>query len=167
MEASAGAGGLPVEDTVVLLRSPISMVREGAANYGVDLAFAPGERLAFERDVLFPLAGLDPARARQYRDVQRLVEELSSNIAPIARDYRDRRLSLELARRALDSSALVSSPDPLLQFVDRLGPYVLGYAFARDKVRSYIDTEHRQSGEDRWRILRTVLEQRNVTLLSQ
>jgi hypothetical protein len=159
MEAHAGARGLAVEDAVVLLRSPISMLREGAANYGVDLAFAAGERFAFERDVLFPLAGLDPARARQYREVHRLVDELSSNVVPIVRDYRDKRLSPALARRALEASALVSSPESLLRFVDQLGPYVLGYTAARDRVRGHVA----QSGQDRWTALRTVLEQGNVS----
>jgi hypothetical protein len=167
MEAHAGAGGLPVEDTVVLLRSPISMLREGAANYGIELAFPPAERLAFERDVLFPLAGLDPAQARKYRDVSRLVDELSSNVAPIARDYRDKRLPPEGARRALESAALVPSPEALLRFVDRLGPYVLGYTTARDKVRRYVETEQGRTGEDRWTLLRTVLEEGDVGLLGR
>lgn len=167
MEAHAGPAGLPVEDTVVLLRSPLSMMREGAANYGVELAFPPAERRVFEHDVLFPLAGLDSAQARKYREVTRLADELSSNVAPVARDYRDRRLSPERARNALESSALVTSPEALLRFVDRLGPYVLGYTAARDKVRSYVEAEHRRTGEDSWTALRSVLERGNVSLLSQ
>ncbi len=65
-----------------------------------------------------------------------------------SRDYRDQRLSAEHARRALESSALVPSPEALLRFVDRLGPYVLGYTAARDKVRSYVEAEHRRTGDD-------------------
>jgi len=167
MQTHAGPGGLPVEDTVVLLRSPISMLREGAANYGVELAFPAAERLTFERDVLFPLAGFDPAQAAKYRDVTRLVDDLSSNVAPLARDYRDKRLSAERARRGLESSALVSSPEALLRFVDRLGSYVLGYTAARDKVRSYVEAEHRRTGADNWAILRTVLEESDVTPLAR
>jgi hypothetical protein len=167
MQAHAGPGALPVEDTVVLLRSPISMLREGAANYGVELAFPAAERLAFERDVLFPLAGLDPAQAAKYREVAGLVDDLSSNVAPLVRDYRDKRLSAERARRDLESSALVSSPEALLRFVDRLGAYVLGYTAARDKVRSHVEAEHRRTGVDHWAILRTVLEEGDVAPLSR
>jgi hypothetical protein len=165
-DVDAGAGGLAVEDTVVLLRSPISMLREGAAEYGPDLAFSPQERLAFERDVLFPLAGLDPSRAEKYAIVHRLIRELSSNVVPILRDYRDKRLSPEIASRALESSALVSSPRLLLNFVDELGPYVLGYTIARNRVRNYVETQSRQSGEDRWTILRRILAQADVSALS-
>jgi len=165
LEADAGASGLAVENTVVLLRSPISMLREGAANYGVDLVFPLPDRLAFERDVLFPLAGFDRSEAARYVEVHRLVAQLSRGIVPIARDYRDGRLSAVSARRALESSALVSSPDALLRFVDELGPYVLGYTAARDNVRDSIETRHARSGADRWTVLRQMLAQADVTAL--
>ena len=165
LESGAGPGGLAVEDKVVLLRSPISMLREGAASYGVELAFTPDQRLAFERDVLFPLAGLDAGQARKYDRVNRLIEALGSSVIPVVRDYRDRRLSRELALRALESSALVSSSGALLDYVDRLGPYVLGYTAARDNVRNYIDAEHGRSGEDRWSILHHVLAHGSVAPL--
>jgi len=167
MDASAGAKGPAVEDTVVLLRSPISMLREGAATYGVELAFSSEERLAFERDVLFPLAGLDPSHAEKYARVHRLVDELSANVVPILRDYRDKRLVRELASRALESRALVSSPESLLRFVDELGPYVLGYTVARDRVRGYIEAQAHESGEDRWVLLHAMLAQADVSPLGR
>ena len=49
-----------VEFSVYPLFSPQSLIAEGTANYGIEVAFPGDERLAFERDVLFPLAGLDP-----------------------------------------------------------------------------------------------------------
>ena len=165
MEADAAGSGLAVENTVVLLRSPISMLREGAANYSVDLAFPPPQRLAFERDVLFPLAGFDPAEAARYAEVHRLVGELSRGVVPIVRDYRDKRISARSARQALESSTLVSSPGALLHFVDDLGPYVLGYTAAPDNVRDFIEIRHRQSGADRWSILRQMLARTDITAL--
>ena len=54
------------EFQVYPLFSPQSLIAEGTANYGIELAFPAAERLAFERDVLFPLAGLDPALAAPY-----------------------------------------------------------------------------------------------------
>ena len=58
-----------VEDTVVILRSPEQMLREGAAVYGAELAFP--DRLAFMRDVLFPLAGFDRREAASFLPVHR------------------------------------------------------------------------------------------------
>src|SRR5688572_24125428 len=58
-----------IEFSVYPLFSPQSLIAEGTANFGIPVAF-PGEaRTAFERDRLFPLAGLDPARAAEYYEV--------------------------------------------------------------------------------------------------
>ena len=57
-----------VEFSVYPLFSPQSLIAEGTANYGIEVAFPGDERLAFERDVLFPLAGLDPSRRDEYYD---------------------------------------------------------------------------------------------------
>ena len=50
-----------VEASVYALFSPQSLIAEGTANYGIEVAFPGDERLAFERDVLFPAAGLKAA----------------------------------------------------------------------------------------------------------
>ncbi len=68
MEAHAGPGNLPVEVTVVLLRSPLSMLREGAANYGVESPSRPPSDAAFEGDVLCPARG---SRSRAGAEVPR------------------------------------------------------------------------------------------------
>ena len=60
-----------MEFSVYPLFSPQSLIAEGTANYGIEVAFPGDERLAFERDVLFPLAGLDPSQAEAYAEVQR------------------------------------------------------------------------------------------------
>jgi hypothetical protein len=58
------------EFSVYPLFSPQSLIAEGSANFGIEVAFPGAEKLAFERDVLFPLAGLDPARAAEYAEVR-------------------------------------------------------------------------------------------------
>ncbi len=52
-----------MEFTVYPLFSPQSLIAEGTANYGIEMAFTDAERRAFERSVLFPAAGLDPSKA--------------------------------------------------------------------------------------------------------
>ena len=49
-----------VEFTVYPLFSPQSLIAEGSANFGIEVAFPGAERTAFERDVLYPIAGIDP-----------------------------------------------------------------------------------------------------------
>ena len=53
------------EFTVYPLYSPQSLIAEGSANYGIELAFPGDEKAVFERDVLAPIAGIDPAEAER------------------------------------------------------------------------------------------------------
>ena len=65
-----------IEFTVYPLFSPQSLIAEGTANYGIDVAFPGGDRVFFERDVLFPAAGMPSSRAAEYYQVQEVVERL-------------------------------------------------------------------------------------------
>ena len=53
-----------IEYSVYPLFSPQSLIAEGTANYGVEVAFPAAERVEFEREVIFPAAGLEPGRRR-------------------------------------------------------------------------------------------------------
>src|SRR5205809_5803169 len=64
------------EFTVYPLFSPQSLIAEGSANYGIDVAFPAQERVEFEKTHLFPIAGLDAARAVQYYRIQELTAKL-------------------------------------------------------------------------------------------
>jgi hypothetical protein len=164
LEQAAGADGLPVEERIVLLRSPASVLREGAANFGVELAFPFEDRVAFDRTVLFPLAGLNPELARQYETVHALVDQLSSSVVPILAGYRDGLLSFGEASTSLATDAQISSPAALLEYTDRYGAYVLGYTAARDRVRDYVDGQSRRTGDDPWTVLRRVVSEPDVPL---
>src|SRR4029077_1061160 len=76
-----------IEFSVYPLFSPQSLIAEGSANYGIDVAFPGSERITFERDVLFPAAGLNPARAAEYNEVQAVVDRLSYAGNEAARRY--------------------------------------------------------------------------------
>jgi hypothetical protein len=153
----AQPAGLPVEDRVVLLRSPASVLREGAANLGVELAVPFEERVAFDERVLFPLARLDPRQARRYETVHRLVAQLSAAAVPIIASYRNHRLSPDDAEQQLADQALVTSPGALLEFADHYGAYVLGYTAVRDSVRDYVEARCRITGKDDWAVLRELV----------
>ena len=61
LEANLVEGQGWIEYSLYPLFSPQSLIAEGSGNYGIDLAFPGNERMAFEKEVLFPLAGLDIA----------------------------------------------------------------------------------------------------------
>src|SRR5690606_33523788 len=64
-----------IEYSIYPLFSPQAPISEGAANYGIELAFPGDERAQFEKTRLFPLAGLDPAEADRYYRYLELREE--------------------------------------------------------------------------------------------
>jgi hypothetical protein len=140
------------EFSVYALFSPQSLIAEGTANYGIEVAFPAAERRRFERDVLFPAAGLDASRVDEYYDVHELVEKLSYAGNEAARRYRDGQIDASAAARWLETYALYS-PERAAQrvrFIDQYGAYVINYNLGKDLVARYIE---RHAGEDparRW-----------------
>jgi hypothetical protein len=139
------------EYQVYPLFSPQSLIAEGSANYGIEVAFPGAERLAFERDVLFPLAGLDPARAAQYTRVRELTDALSYAGNEAARKYLNKEISADSAARWLTTYALME-PERARQrvrFFDMYRSYVINYNYGKDLVRDYVEQSH-ATPEQRW-----------------
>jgi hypothetical protein len=130
-----------VEFTVYALFSPQSLIAEGTANYGIDVAFPRDERLVFERDVLFPLAGLDPGRAAEYHDVLGLVERLSYAGNEAARRYLDGRIDRTAAADWLERYAMYprARAEQRVTFIDQYRSYVINYNLGKDLVRAYVE----------------------------
>ena len=74
-----------VEFSVYPLRSPQSLIAEGSANYGIDIAFPRAERLQFERSVIFP-----DGRSRLQRRVDDYYAVLSLVDRSVVRGQRGR-----------------------------------------------------------------------------
>jgi len=125
------------------LFSPASLIAEGSGNYGVDLAFPGGERVEFERDVLFPLAGLDPTEADRYYELLELLSRLGYSGNEAARDYLNGAIDREQAAQWLVDYSL-SSPERARQridFIDTYRSYVINYNLGKDMVREYIERD--------------------------
>jgi hypothetical protein len=125
------------------LFSPQSLIAEGSGNYGVDLAFPGSERVEFEREVLFPLAGLDPADADRYYELLELLNRLDYAGNEAARDYLNGTIDREQAVQWLVDYSL-SSPERARQrtrFFDTYRSYVINYNLGKDMVREYIERD--------------------------
>ena len=147
------------EFTVYPLFSPQSLIAEGTANYGIQMAFPGEERMAFEEQVLFPAAGLDPARARDYYEIQGLVDRLAYAGNEAARRYLNGEIDAAAASGWLQKYALMSKEraDQRVRFFDKYRSYVINYNLGKDMVRDYIE---RQSGGDpqrRWEVFGRLL----------
>jgi hypothetical protein len=130
------------EYTVYPLFSPQSLIAEGTANFGIEVAFPGGERVRFERERLYPLAGLDPARAAEYDRVRRLVDKLSYAGNEAARRYLEGTIDATQAAAWLEQYALMPADRARqrVRFFDQYRSYVLNYNLGQDMVRAYIES---------------------------
>jgi hypothetical protein len=130
------------EFSVYALFSPQSLIAEGTANFGIDVAFPGKERVQFEQSDLFPLAGLDASRAAEYYDVQSLVDKLSYAGNEAARRYLNGEISHDAAAAWLERYALMSHDRALqrVRFFDQYRSYVINYNLGKDMVRRYIES---------------------------
>jgi hypothetical protein len=140
------------------LYSPTSVLSEGSANYGIDLAFPGPERLAFERDVLYPLAGLDPATAEAYWKMQQMTEALSGARLTIAKMYLDGEIDRAKALELTQKYQLLSPKraEQQVGFTDHYRSYVINYGWGKDLVRAYIERGNPDRAE-RWRRMEKLL----------
>lgn len=141
-----------VEFSVAPLFHPAAPLNEGGGNYGVELAF-PGEaRLVFERDVLYPLAGLDAAGAAAFGQVQAASAELSGARLTVSAQYLDGEISRDRAIELAERYLLVSRAraEQLIAFTDHYRSYVVNYVTGEALIRDYVN---RVAGADpaaRW-----------------
>jgi hypothetical protein len=142
------------EFSVYPLFSPQSLIAEGTANYGIDVAFPRDERLAFERTVIFPAAGLDPAGVAEYYGVLALVDRLSYAGNEAARRYLDGKIDARAAADWLVTYGLYSRPraEQRIRFTDQYRSYVINYNLGKDMVARFIDARAgaAASPERRW-----------------
>ena len=141
-----------MEFTAYPLFSPQSLIAEGTANYGIEVAFPGEERTAFERDVLFPLAGLQPARAAAYYRVQALVDKLAYAGNEAARAYLNGRMDRAQAASWLVEYAMMSPPraEQRTRFIDQYRSYVINYNLGKDLVKDYIESRAGGVADRRW-----------------
>jgi hypothetical protein len=130
------------EFSIYALFSPQSLIAEGTANYGIEVAFSDAERRAFEREALFPAAGLNPARVDEYYDVHDLIDRLSYAGNEAARRYLNGDIDREAAVQWLTRFALMS-PERAAQrtrFFDDYRSYVINYNLGKDLVKQFIES---------------------------
>jgi hypothetical protein len=148
-----------VEYTVYPLFSPQSLIAEGSANYGVTLAFPDTERVRFERDTLFPLAGLDPSRSAEYYEVKALVDQLSYAGNEAARRYLNKQITAEAAAEWLARYAMFepARARQRVRFMDQYRSYVINYNLGQDLVGAYVERKGGADREKRWEVFGALL----------
>ena len=144
-----------IEFSVYALFSPQSLIAEGSANYGIDLAFPGKERVEYESRELFPVACLDSAGAAQYYAIFELASKLAYAGNEAARGYLDGAISAEAAVEWLVTYALMA-PERARQrvrFFDQYRSYVINYNLGKDLVAAYVE----KVGGSRWAVFADLL----------
>lgn len=129
-----------MEFSVYPLFSPQSLIAEGSANYGIEMAFPEELRKTFQRDVLYPLAGINPALFEKYDALLNLTSQLSYAGNEAARDYLDGKISREQAIEQLITYELYPKEKALQRttFFDAYRSYVINYNYGKDLVKKYV-----------------------------
>lgn len=144
-----------MEMSVYPLYSPMSFIAEGSANYGIDLAFPGDERTRFEAQVLYPLAGLDPAAAPAQAELLNLMRGLRRAEYTIAADYLagriDREAAIDLAQRY--GLTARDRAEQRLAFIERYRSYVINYGLGRDMVQTWVEGQD----DDPWKTTEQLL----------
>lgn len=149
------------EFSVYPLFSPQSLIAEGSANYGIQVAFPGKERTRFVKERLCPLAGIDTSKIDQYYHVLALVDKLDYAGNEAARKYLNGEISREEAAAWLQKYALMT-PDRAIQrtrFFDQYRTYVINYNLGQDLVAKYIESKGgtADNPEKRWSIFKELL----------
>jgi hypothetical protein len=137
-----------MEFSVYALFSPQSLIAEGTANFGRDVAFPnKAERIKFEKEVLFPAAGIDASRADEYYAVHDLMKELDYAANEAARRLINGEIGENDAVQWLQKYALMdpARAQQRVKFIKRYRSYVINYNLGEDMVRRYIE---KRSGDD-------------------
>ncbi|HQI42346.1 MAG TPA: hypothetical protein PK195_05235 [Ignavibacteriaceae bacterium] len=142
LEQNLSNGRNWTEFKVYALFSPQSLIAEGTANYGIAMAFPGNERIKFEKEILFPIAGINPDDADLYYKVIDLQKSFSYAGNEAARNYLDEKWNREQTVEWLQKNSLRTkeSADKYVSFIETYRSYVINYNLGYDIVKNYIES---------------------------
>lgn len=147
-----------IEFSVYPLYSPQSLIAEGTANYGIDLAFPDKTRPDTERDILMPLAEIAPPSDDHYWQLLDAMKALQGARLTIAQQYLDGQIDRATAL-ALTQKYLLVSParaEQMTTFTDKYRSYVINYGLGEEIVRGFIERGETDRDEI-WRRMALIL----------
>ncbi|GAA6183116.1 hypothetical protein [Aliiglaciecola sp. NS0011-25] len=150
-----------IEFSVYQLFSPQSLIAEGSANYGIDVAFPGESRLNYEKEVLFPLAGLDVSKADLYYQVHELIGKLTYAGNEAARQYLNGMITRDEAAEIMQKYQLYSQEKAYqrTRFIDKYRSYVINYNLGKDLVAEYVTSNGGTANnvDTRWQVFEELL----------
>ncbi len=141
------------EFSIYPLYSPQSLIAEGSANYGIEMAFPGNEKINFEKESLFPVAGIDPSLADRYQKYAKLASKLKYVGNELARLYLNGQIDKIEAIKLVQEYTLVGAQKAAqrIDFWDTYGAYVINYNWGKDMVKNWVESGQDQSPKGRWK----------------
>ena len=150
-----------VEISLYPLFSPQSLIAEGSANYGIEVAFPGKEKNKFVKEVLLPLAGLNGANTDLYFEALALKAQLAYARNEVARGIINNTMSESDVNKWLTNYGLrektLASKD--INFIKKYRTYVINYNYGQDIVKDYIESNGGTAAnpDKRWELFGWIL----------
>ncbi|MBO9696554.1 MAG: hypothetical protein J7499_10175 [Sphingopyxis sp.] len=134
------------------LYSPQSLIAEGSANYGIDLAFPESSKADTERDVLMPIAEIAVPSDDRYWQLLAAIKRASGARLTIAQQYLDGEIDRPTAVALTQKYMLVSPKraEQSVSFTDQYRSYVINYGLGETMVRAFVE-RGKPSRDEMWR----------------
>jgi hypothetical protein len=150
-----------LEASLYPLFSPLSVIGEGTAEYGIEMAFPKDDYKQFIKKVLIPLAGLDTTYFDQYFNAFLLKKQLNYARNEVARGLLNGTMSDKEIHRWLLTYGLLTKEeaDFILRFIEDYRSYVICYNYGHDLVRNYVEAYSGvpENGKTRWQVFSWLL----------
>jgi hypothetical protein len=148
-----------IEYTIYPLYSSGSLLVEGTADFGFGLVFPGAEGWQWERDHLYPIAGIDPALAEVRHRVNELNKALGYAAIDAARGYLDGERSKEQTIAWLQAFTFATPGEAAqrLRFYETYRSYIVNYCLGEDLVGQCIDRLAGTDPEARWKAFSALL----------
>ncbi len=130
-----------LEISLYPLFSPQSLIAEGSANYGIELAFPGQEKTDFAKNVLLPLAGLDTTGIELYFKSLALKSKLAFARNEVARGIINNTMTEEAGINYLIKYGLYNeeTAKKSISFIRKNRGYVINYNYGMQLIQNYIE----------------------------
>ena len=141
-----------IEYTYIPMVGPLAVIAEGAASFAMDLVFSREQRIAFERDVLLPLAGVNGDEMDLYYRYIDLIAELNFARNEAARKYLYEGMPREDALDWLMEFGLETpgTAATRLNVIDAQRSYVVTYNLGRRLIAEDLLSHGAQGSSQSW-----------------
>lgn len=150
-----------MEYSIYPLFSPLSLIAEGSANYGIEVVFPGEKKIDFEKEHLFHLAGLDVSKADKFYKVKKLMGRLSYSRNETGRAYLNGDITREeaIARVVKYSLTTPEKAEKSIGFIDAYRSYIINYNLGKDMVAKHVELSGGTADqpEKRWEIFKELL----------